>query len=128
MSFTYLQFGEGFDIDQPPSPALHFGSLLVRKGETLTIIHLTETSRDAYNEPVYTETSWTEGAFIIRNPGEDINQAGSTKTDKVIVYVTYWTAIAETGYEVEINTKRHHVISVELTRAYKKLTLARKMV
>lgn len=128
MSFTYLQFGEGFDIDQPPSSALRFGNLIARKGETLTIIRLSETSKDNYNDPVYTETSLTEGAFITRNPGEDINQAGSTKTDKVIVHVAYWAAISERGYEVEINAERHSIISVELTRAYKKVTLMRKMV
>lgn len=127
MSFTYGQFGEGFDVARPPSSALRFGNMLERKGETLTIIQLTEASRDSYNDPVYTESSWTADAFIMRNAGEEINQAGSTKTDTVIVHIAYWTAIEESGYEVEINSLRYHILSVELTRAYKKVKLVRKM-
>ena len=118
MSYQYGQFGEGFDRMMPEPQALRFEELLMLHGEDVTVVQQTETSRDAYGQPVTSEATYTEKAVIKTDLGERLMPPGEVKRATVEALFTRWAPIGEAGYELEIRGHRYHVVGVEETSTY----------
>ncbi len=126
MSYQYAQFGVGFSLAYPEPPALRFDEYVQLRGETITIIEQTQTSKTPYGQPVYTENSYTEQAFIENTPQEQTTQAGHIKQSKLVLYLRKWAPIQETRYEIELKGTRYHITGIHETPAYLKITAERK--
>ncbi len=126
MSFTYGQFGTGFLKTRPPAQALRLHELLETRGRDITIIQLTETGTDAYGQPVHTESSYTEKAFLgIKGRERDL-PPGATKTGQIRLFMVPWAAMGEAGFEVEVDGVRYRVTGVTETEAYLEVEGERK--
>ncbi len=118
MSFTYGQFGTGFLGTRPPAQALRLHELLEIRGRDITIIQLTEASTDAYGQPVHTESSYTEKAFLgIKGRERDL-APGAIKVGRIRLFMVPWAAIGEEGFEVKLDGVRYRVTGVTETEAY----------
>lgn len=126
MSYTYGQFGTGFQRTRPPAQALRLHELLEIRGRDVTIIQLTETGADAYEQPVYTESSYTEKAFLDIKGRERDLPPGSLKTGTIRMFMVPWAAIGEEGFEVEVDGVRYRVTGVTETEAYLEVEGERK--
>ena len=118
MSYQYGQYGTGFDLMMPEPQALRFEELLELHGEDVTVVHQTETSHDAYGQPVTSEDAYTEKAVVKTDLGERLMQPGEVKRATVEALFSQWAPIEEAGYELEIRGHRYHVIGVEKASAY----------
>ena len=126
MSFKYGQFGTGFKLTRPQAAALRFEGLVKTRGKAITIIELEETGEDSYGQPVYSESSHEEKAFVEARGGERIIPPGTVKEGWVRAFLVPWAAVKEDGYEVEIDGIRYHVDAIVETDAYMELDLERK--
>ncbi len=126
MSFTYGQFGTGFLRTRPPAQALRLHELLETRGRDVTIIQLTEAGTDAYGQPVYTESDYTEKAFLGVKSRERDLPLGSLKTGTIRLFMVPWAAIGEEGFEVKVNGVRYRVTGVTETEAYLEVEGERK--
>ena len=126
MSFKYGQFGTGFLRTMPPAAALRFRNLVNRRGRGVTIIGLTETGQNAYGQPIYTESSHEEKAFLEREGRERDLPPGTIKENLIRLFMARWAAIGEDGYEVEVDGVRYHVTSLDETDAYLEVEAERK--
>ena len=126
MSFKYGQFGTGFLRTMPPAAALRFRNLVNRRGRGVYIIELTETGQDAYGQPVYTESSHEEKAFLERKGRERDIPPGTIKENLLRLFMARWAAIQEDGYEVEMDGVRYHINSLDETDAYLEVEAERK--
>lgn len=127
MSFTYGQFGTGFLRTRPPAQALRLHELLETRGRDVTIIQLTEAGTDAYGQPVYTESDYTEKAFLGVKGRERDLPPGSLKTGTIRLFMVPWAAIGEEGFEVEVDGVRYRVTGVTETEAYLEVEGERKV-
>ena len=127
VSFQYGQFGTGFLRSWPLESAMHFDEAVKNRGTNLTIIELTQTGVDSYRQPVYSETSHTEKAFIERKGRERNEPPGILKLDTVRIYLALWAAVDEGGYEVEIEGIRYHIEASIKTDVYLMLEAVRKV-
>jgi len=118
MSYQYGQFSTGFDLMMPEPQALRFEELLWLHGEDVTVIQQTETSRDAYGQPVTSEASYTEKAVVKTDLGERLLPPGEVKRATVEALFAQWAPIGEAMYELEIRGHRYHVVGVEKASAY----------
>ena len=118
MSYQYGQYGTGFDLKMPEPQALRFEELLELHGEDVTVVHQTETSRDAYGQPVTSEDTYTEKAVVKTDLGETLLPPGEVKRATVEALFTRWAPIGEAGYMLEIRGSRYHVVGVEKASAY----------
>jgi len=126
MSFTYGQFGTGFQKTRPPAQALRLHELLETRGRDVTLIQLTETGADAYGQPVHTERSYTEKAFLgIKGRERDL-PPGAIKAGQIRLFLVPWAAIGEEGFEVEVDGVRYCVTGVTETEAYLEVEGERK--
>jgi len=126
MSFKYGQFGTGFSRAMPPAAAHHFEEFVKIRGRAITIIELEETGEDSYGQPVYSESSHEEKAFVEARGGERILPPGTVKEGRVRAFLVPWAAVKEEGYEAEIDGVRYHVDALVETDAYMELNLERK--
>ena len=127
MSFRYSQFGTGFSLAQPTADARRFGDFVEIRGQTITLVKLTETEVDEFGQSVYTETSFTDKAFVERDGGEKDLPPGTMKVGLLRLFMKLWATIDEEEYEVEVDGVRYHVTSVEKTRAYLEVEAERKV-
>jgi len=118
LSFQYGQYGTGFDLMMPEPQALRFEELLELHGEDVTVIHQTETSRDAYGQPVMSEATYTEKAVVKTDLGERLMPPGEVKRATVEALFAQWAPIGETLYMLEIRGHRYHVVGIEKASAY----------
>ncbi|MCW3990294.1 MAG: hypothetical protein NWE88_09490 [Candidatus Bathyarchaeota archaeon] len=126
MSFTYGQFGTGFQRTRPPAQALRLRELLETRGRDITIIQLTEASTDAYGQPVHTDSSYTEKAFLsIKGQKRDL-PPGAIKTGRIRLFMVPWAAMGEEGFEVEVDGVRYRVTVITETGAYLEVEGERK--
>jgi hypothetical protein len=126
MSFTYGQFGTGFQRTRPPAQALRLHELLETRGRDITIIQLTETGTDAYGQPIHTERSYTEKAILDIKGRESDLPPGAIKTGQIRLFMVPWAAIGEEGFEVEADGVRYRVTGVTETEAYLEVEGERK--
>ncbi len=126
MSFKYGQFGTGFLKSMPPAVALRFRSLVNRRGRGVYIIELTETGQNAYGQPIYTESSHEEKAFLERKGRERDLPPGTIKENLIRLFMARWAAMGEDGYEVEVDGVRYHINSLDETDAYLEVEAERK--
>ena len=126
MSFKYGQFGTGFLRTMPLAAALRFKNLVKRQGRGVYIIQLTETGQNAYGQPIYSESSHEEKAFLERKGQERVIPPGTIKEDYIKVFMALWTAIQEDEYEVEVDGARYHINSLDETDAYLMVEAERK--
>ena len=118
MSFTYGQFGTGFLRTRPLAPALRLRELLETRGRDIAVVQLTERGTDAYGQPVYEESSYTEKAFLSVKGGERDLPPGALKTGTIRLFMVPWAAIGEASFEVELDGVRYRVTGVTETEAY----------
>ena len=117
MSFTYGQFGTGFLRTRPPAQALRLHELLETRGREVTIIQLTEAGTDAYGQPIYSESEYTEKAFLSVKDRERDLPPGAIKTGQIRLFMVPWAAVGEEGFEVEVDGVRYRVTEVTETGA-----------
>ena len=127
MSFTYKQFGLGFDVAMPSPEALRFEELAQLRGVDVVVVHQTLSSRDGYGHPVYSETSLTVMAMVKIRPGEAFLPPGEVKRASVEVLLPVWAPVDEALYELEVDGVRYHVTGLEKTTAYVKAYAERKV-
>ena len=126
MSFIYGQFGAGFLRTRPPAQALRFNEFLETRGRDVTIIQLTEAGTDAYGQPVYSESDYTEKAFLSIKGRERDLTPGAIQTGQIRLFVVPWAAVGEEGFEVEADGVRYRVTRVTETGAYLEVEGERK--
>ena len=126
-SFKYGQFGMGFLRTLPPAAALRFTDLVNRRGRGVYIIKLTETGQNAYGQPIYSEFSHEEKAFLERKGRERDIPPGTIKETLIRLFMKRWAAIQEDGYEVEVDGVRYHINSLDETDAYLMAEAERKI-
>ncbi len=127
MSFTYGQFGTGFLRTRPPAQALRLHELLETRGRDVTIIQLTEAGTDAYGQPVYTESDYTEKAFLgVKGQERDL-PPGAIEVGRIRLFMVPWAAIGAEGFEVEVDGVRYRVTGVTETEAYLEVEGERKV-
>ena len=127
MSFKYGQFGTGFIVPQPSREVLQFSDLVETRGEDVTVVLLTETGTDDYEDPVYSESSYTEKAFVERKGWELTVMPGNVKLGDLTVYVVPWAAVHEEGCELEVDGVRYHIASLVEKRSFIKVEAERKV-
>jgi hypothetical protein len=121
MSFTYKQFGLGFDVAMPSPEALRFEELVELRGVDLVVVHQALTDRDEYGQPVYTETSFTVKAMVKIRSGELRLPPGEVRRAELEALLPVWAPVAEELYEMEVDGVRYHVTGVEASAAYRKV-------
>lgn len=121
MSFTYRQFGTGFDVAMPRPEALRFEELVELRGVDVVVVHQALTGRDDYGQPVYSETSTTVKAIVRIRPGELRLPPGEVKRADLEALLPVWAPVDEALYEVEVGGVRYHVTGMEASAAYRKL-------
>ena len=126
MSFKYGQFGTGFLRSMPPAAALRFRNLVNRRGHGVQIIELTETGQNDYGQPIYSESSHEEKAFLEREGRERDLPPGTIKENLIRLFMARWAAIGEDDYEVEVDGVRYHINSLDETDAYLEVEAERK--
>ena len=126
MSFKYGQFGTGFLRTTPPAAALRFNNLVKRRGRRVQIIELTETGQNAYGQPIHSESSHEEKAFLERKGWERDLPPGTIKENLIRLFMARWAAIGEDGYDVEVDGVRYHITSLDETDAYLMVEAERK--
>mgnify|MGYP001208794408 CR=1 FL=1 len=127
MSFTYGQFGTGFLRNRPSAQALRLHGLLETRGRDVTIIQLTEAGTDAYGQPVYSESDYTEEAFFgIKGRERDL-PPGAIEKGQIRLFMVPWAAVGEEGFEVEAEGVRYRVTGVTETAAYIEVVGERKV-
>ena len=127
MSFKYGQFGTGFLRGMPPAAALRFKNLVNRRGRGVQIIELTETSQNAYGQPIYSESSHEEKVFLERKGRERDFPPGTIKENLIRLFMARWVAIGEDGYEVEVDGVRYHVTALDDRETYLTVEAERKI-
>ena len=125
MSFQYGQFGTGF-LSKTTAEALRFADLVDVRGEDVNIIQLTETGENEYGQPVYSEKSHMEKAFVEGQGREITLRPGMVKLGSIRLFMILWTSIQEDGYEVEVDGLRYHITSLVKTRACLQVQAERK--
>lgn len=127
MSFQYGQFDAGFSLSQPTAEALRFKDSVEAMGEDISVIQLTETGEDEYGQPIYSESSWLEKAFIERDGGELTVRPGTVKVGSIRLFMPPWVAVLEDGYEIEVDGVRYHISSLVKNRVYLEIEAERKV-
>jgi len=126
MSFRFGQFGTGFGRTIPPAHTLRLYELLETRGRDVTIVSLTMTEEDSYGQPVYSESRYTEKAFLKAQGQERDLPPGTVKTGGIRLFMVPWAAISEDGHEVEVDGVRYHVTEATESEAYLEVEGARK--
>jgi len=126
MSFRYGQFGTGFARTIPPAHTLRLYELLETRGRDVTIVALTETGEDSYGQPVYSESSYTEKAFLRAQGRERDLPPGTLKTGEIRLFMVPWAAISEDDHDVEVDGVRYHVIEANESEVYLEVEGERK--
>ena len=127
MSFKYGQFGTGFLRAIPSPTALRFSNLVKTRGKTLTIVELTKTGEDDYGQPIYSESSHEEKAFLEMEGRERDLPPGTIKENLIRLFMARWAAISEDGHELEVDGVRYHVSSLGVTEACIEVEAVRKI-
>jgi len=123
--FAYGHFGSGFSLKRPEWIALSFGSITRRRGEEITVKARIKSGRDAYGNPTYTESTYTQRAFIEEDAGQQTKPVGELATGTLSLFLPRWVAL-EAGWEVEVGGALFRVSSVERTRACVKAKAERR--
>lgn len=126
MSFRYGQFGTGFGRTIPPAYTLRLYELLETRGRDVTIVALTKTGENSYGQPVYSESSYTEKAFLRAQGRERDLPPGTLKTGRVRLFMVPWAAITEDDHEVEVDSVRYHVTEATESEVYLEVKGERK--
>ena len=126
MSFRYGQYGTGFARTIPPAHTQRLHGLLRTKGRNVTIVALSETGKDSYGQPVYSESGHTEKAFLRAQGRERDLPPGTLKTGRIRLFMAPWAAISEDGHEVEVGGVRYHVTGVTESEVYLEVEGERK--
>ncbi len=124
--YVYGHFGPGFSLTRPEWVALSFSSLAQRRGEEITVVKRIMAGRNAYGNPTYTESSYTQRAFVEEESGQQTKPAGDLATGSLALFLPRWSAL-EAGWEIELGGARFRVAAVERTRAYLKATAERRV-
>jgi len=125
VSYQYAQYGEGYEVVSPSPEALSFAELVELKGANVTIIERNQTAYDDYKQLVYTETRYTDRAFIEETPREEIRQPGSHKETQITAYLQLWSPIGPGDFELEYRGDRHRITSYEATNIFIKVGAVR---
>lgn len=123
--YAYGHFGSGFALRRPEWVALSFASTAHRRGEDITVKARIRTGSDAYGNPAYAETSFTQRALVEEKAGRREKPVGDQATGILSLLLPRWAAL-EAGWEVEVGGARYRVASVEWTRAYLKAAAERR--
>ncbi len=116
MSYTYTQYGTGFNIQMPTPEAQSFNELLQLRGTPATIIHRTQTGMTSYGNPTYTETTHQTKCLRRSTIYERNHPAGNLNKTQDSVLLTGWEAIEETD-EMELDGDRYHITGIIKTPA-----------
>ena len=117
MSFKYGQFGAGFKLTVPHPAALRLRETLERRGEDVSVIHLTETGRDYYGQPFWREEKHPARAMVEDRMAEESSPSGTIQAGSVRLYMVPWAAVTPECI-VEVRGVRHHVTGIVETSAY----------
>lgn len=125
MSYTYAQYGTGFNLIQPTPEAQNFNTLLQLRGTPATIIHRTPTGTTSYGNPTYTETTHQTRCLRKTTLAERNHPAGNLPTTHDTILLAHWEAINETC-EVELDGDRYHIKGITRTHALTRAEVERK--
>jgi hypothetical protein len=122
MSYMYKQYGTGFDVQMPSPEAQRFEEFVWLRGVDVVVVHQALTGRDAYGQPVYSETSTTMKAMVRIRPGELRLPPGEVKRADLEALVPVWAPVGEDLYELEVGGVRYHITGIEAATAYRKVS------
>ena len=125
MSYTYQQYGTGFNLIQPTPEAQNFNELLQLRGTPVTIIHRTQTGKTPYGNPTYNETSHTTKCLRKTTIQERNHPAGNLPTTRDTILLAHWEAINQ-NCEVELDGNRYHIKGITQTQALTRAEVERK--
>lgn len=125
MSFS-SGFGGGFD-STASSLEQRFNDSVERRGEDITLVKLTQTEVDAYNNPIYAETTSIVKAFVVLRGFEKEVAPGFIKLAQAKFLVERGTEIEETGYEVEYLGARYKIVAIDYRRSHLAIAAERKV-
>ena len=125
MSYTYAQYGTGFNLIQPTPEAQNFNELLQLRGTPATIIHRTQTGTNPYGNPTYTETTHQTRCLRKTTIFERNHPAGNLPTIKDTLLLTAWEAITP-DCELELDGDRYHIKGITQTPALTHTEVIRK--
>ncbi len=123
--YVYGHFGSGFTLRCPEWVTLSFASMAQRRGEEVTVKAKIRSGKDAYGNPTYTESSYTQRVFVEEAARQQTKQVGELATGSLSLFLPRWAAL-EAGWEVEVGGAWFRVSSVERTRAYLKAKAERR--
>ena len=125
MTYTYQQYGTGFQLAMPTPEAQQFNELLQLRGTPATIINRTQTGTNPYGNPTYTETQHTTNCFRRSTLSERNHQAGNLDTRRESILLPHWAPVKEID-EIELDGDRYHIIGIVQSTAYTYLQLEKK--
>ena len=125
MSFS-SGFGDGFD-STTSSLEQRFNDSVERRGEDIMIVKLTQTGVDAYNNPIYSETTSIVKAFVSLRGFEKEVAPGVIKLAHAKFLVERGTEVEETGDEIEHLGARYKIIAIDYRRSHLAITSERKV-
>lgn len=125
MSYTYTQYGTGFQLQMPTPEAQQFNELLQLRGTPATLINRTQTGTTTYGNPTYTETQHQTKCFRRTTIFERNHPAGNLDTTRDSILIPHWAPIKELD-EVELDGDRYHINGIHQSPAYTYLQLEKK--
>jgi uncharacterized protein involved in outer membrane biogenesis len=125
MSYTYTQYGTGFQLQMPTPEAQQFNELLQLRGTPATIINRTQTGETDYGNPIYTETTHQTNCFRKSTLSERNSPAGNLTATRENILIPRWAPVKEID-EIELDGDRYHITGIHQTPAYTHLTLEKK--
>jgi len=126
MSFQYGQFGAGFKAAPPSRQARLFRDLVETRGRNVYIVALAQTGEDDYGNPIYSESSYVEKAFVEERSRELPTAAGPIKSASMRLFVVPWAAVRENDCEVEFEGHRYRITGLVKTSACLQVEAERK--
>jgi hypothetical protein len=125
MSYTYQQYGTGFELAMPTPEAQQFNELLQLRGTPATIINRTQTGTNSYGNPTYTETTHQTNCFRRSTLAERNHPSGNLTATRESILIPRWAPVKEID-EIELDGDRYHITGIHQTSAYTHLTLEKK--
>ncbi|MCW4012850.1 MAG: hypothetical protein NWF07_07640 [Candidatus Bathyarchaeota archaeon] len=125
MSYTYQQYGTGFQLQMPTPEAQQFNELLQIRGTPATIINRNQTGTTTYGNPTYTETTHQTNCFRRTTLSERNHPSGNLTTTRETILIPRWAPVKPID-EIELDGTRYHITDIHQTTAYTYLTLEKK--
>jgi len=127
VSFRYGQFRTGFAETLPRREAIQFRDVLTTRGVDVKVVNQSKIGEDEYGNPIFSESSHTQKAFIEMKGRERTVPSGDLKLGSMRLFTFPWSAIREKECELEVDGVRYHISGLVEKMTYLEVEAERKV-